>query len=342
VVETSQVQRTELRVPVGGSPGLEGLPAQLEIAVTVIAPATTPADRPVVLCCFPGGGYSRGYWDIPEPGYSEAAWHAERGWIVVAVDHLGVGESSLADWTDPHLLTLSFEQMAAGNAATVRHVLARLADGDLVPGLGSLHDPVVLGAGQSMGGCITTVQQARHRTFAGVAVLGWSGLHTTLPSPPGTEAPVITTHARGDVPGAGALDTIQSTSTTVGDGFRWAFHWGPDEPLVRADLAGGYPLRQPPAPAWGSVTTPPCAASMLLEGVVAAEAAAIDVPVFIGDGERDVCPDPHAEPSAYPSSRDVEVHVTPRMAHMHNFAETRVELWERLQHWGTGIAGRAT
>ena len=33
--------------------------------------------------------------------------------------------------------------------------------------------------------------------------------------------------------------------------------------------------------------------------VVAEEAAAVDVPVFIGVGERDVCPDPWAEPASY-------------------------------------------
>ena len=42
----------------------------------------------------PGAGYSRRYFDLPEPGYSEALYHNRRGTIVVALDHLGVGESS--------------------------------------------------------------------------------------------------------------------------------------------------------------------------------------------------------------------------------------------------------
>ena len=64
---------------------------------------------------------------------------------------------------------------------------------------------------------------------------------------------------------------------------------------------------------------------------MAAEAAAIDVPVFVGDGERDVCTDPRAEPQAYRSSRDITVVEVPRMCHMHNFAATRHVLWQRIQ-----------
>ena len=68
-------------------------------------------------------------------------------------------------------------------------------------------------------------------------------------------------------------------------------------------------------------------------GVVAPEASRVAVPVFIGAGERDVVPDPWAEPGAYRSSSDVTVVVVPRMAHMHNFAGTRARLWSRLHGW---------
>ncbi len=45
----------------------------------------------------PGGGYSRGYFDMEfegHSGYSQAAHHVERGLVVVSIDHLGVGEST--------------------------------------------------------------------------------------------------------------------------------------------------------------------------------------------------------------------------------------------------------
>ena len=79
---------------------------------------------------------------------------------------------------------------------------------------------------------------------------------------------------------------------------------------------------------------------MMTPGSVAAEAAAIDVPVLIGCGERDVVPDPWAEPTAYRASSRVSVVVVPRMAHMHNFARTREQLWRAVNHFATGVDAR--
>jgi hypothetical protein len=80
---------------------------------------------------------------------------------------------------------------------------------------------------------------------------------------------------------------------------------------------------------------------MLSPGVVAPEAASITVPVFVGVGERDVCPDPLGEPKAYSHATDVTVFICPRMSHMHNFASTRQMFWARLGAWGDGIAAVA-
>jgi hypothetical protein len=52
----------------------------------------------------------------------------------------------------------------------------------------------------------------------------------------------------------------------------------------------------------------------------------VDVPVFVAFGTSDVSADPHAEPTGYPASPDVTVVVVSRMAHMHNFADTREQL----------------
>ena len=58
-------------------------------------------------------------------------------------------------------------------------------------------------------------------------------------------------------------------------------------------------------------------------------------------GERDTCPDPHAEPTAYRRSDDITVSITPAMAHMHNFAGTRRLMWDRLASWAHGIGSRS-
>ena len=63
------------------------------IAATVFLPEPMPA-APTVMFALPGGGYSRGYFDLHFPGhdgYSQAEHHVARGAVFVAMDHLGVG-----------------------------------------------------------------------------------------------------------------------------------------------------------------------------------------------------------------------------------------------------------
>ena len=77
----------ECRLPVGDG---------RSTAATVFWPDDVP-ERPVVAFGFPGGGYSRGYYDIrhDDGAYSQAAYHVDRGWIFVACDHLGVPQGSV-------------------------------------------------------------------------------------------------------------------------------------------------------------------------------------------------------------------------------------------------------
>jgi pimeloyl-ACP methyl ester carboxylesterase len=299
------------------------------IAATIIAPRQV-SRRPIIAAAFPGGGYSRGYWDIQWlGGYSEAEYHVDAGWLFLAIDHLGVGESSLPD---PALLT--FECMANANAAATQAIVSGLRSGTLLESLGPLETPFVIGIGQSMGGCVSIVTQAMQRPFDALAVLGYSASHTVLPSPAGGVQVSAVERGRTDTAG------IISEAEEVGDVevFAWAFHFDDVDPGIRhEDLRGGFPFRTEGVPAWGSATLPPAAASMLAPGVVAEEAAAVDVPVFIGVGERDVCPDPWAEPASYRSARQVSLCVVPRMAHMHNFASSRRELWAGVHRWGESL-----
>lgn len=102
-------------------------------------------------------------------------------WTFVAVDHLGVGDSSLLD---PTMLT--FEPLAAANSAATQRIVSMLRSGTFsVNGVAPLQSPYVIGVGQSMGGCVSIVAQAAHRTFDALAVLGYSASHTVLASPGG-------------------------------------------------------------------------------------------------------------------------------------------------------------
>jgi hypothetical protein len=320
------VLRADTRIDVTGSVPTDG---EFSLAASVIAPADLdPARPPVVLFGFPGGGYGRRYYDLALPGltgYSQAEYHAERGWVLVAVDHLGVGESSVPDQAK-----LTFEVLAAATDAAVGAALGRLTNGTLVDGLPPVRPGVVIGAGQSLGGAVVTVTQGRHQTFDAVALLGFSAIEIVLRTAPDTTATVD----------SGPVDYTalpEGESLIDENGFTYAFHWQ-DVPrdIVTADMGHGYPFRTR-VPSWGSATTPPCAIDMMTPGFAAKEAGAITAPVFLGAGERDVLPDPWAEPTAFRGSHDITLFVAPRMAHMHNFAGTRELFWERLHGWGEQI-----
>ena len=74
-------------------------------------------------------------------------------------------------------------------------------------------------------------------------------------------------------------------------------------------------------------------------GIVRDDAARIDVPIYINLGERDVSPDPHAEPGFYRASRDITLHILPRSAHCQNFANSRIEMYDRIDRWVRDRAG---
>lgn len=160
-----------------------GEPARLRVTVALPDPSTLAA-TPLVCFALPGGGYGRRYFTFDMPGSSgggQAGWLAQRGWIFAAIDHLGTGESSLPD---PRKLL--YHNVSAASHAAVRTVLDRLTAGTLAPEFPAIPSSVALGIGHSMGGCLTVVQQARHNSYDGIAVLGFSAIHTRPYCLPGT------------------------------------------------------------------------------------------------------------------------------------------------------------
>jgi pimeloyl-ACP methyl ester carboxylesterase len=297
-----------------------------ELAATVFLPADALHERPGVLVAMPGAGYGRRYFDIPEPGYSEAAYHNRLGTVVLALDHLGVGDSSV-----PPFEVTTLEVVAGANHAAVTAIVDRLRNGTLAPGVGAIDPACVVGAGQSMGGHILAGMQAYHRTFDAVAMLGSSMVCTTMPRGPGLPAISIPDGASAEE--AAAL-VSQETD------WRFAFYWEDvPESFVETDFAGGHPQRRT-APVWGSTTFPGLALTLVLPGAVASEAASIDVPVLVAMGERDVCRKPVEELAAFTDATDMAVIVVPRMAHMHNFAGTRRRMWDRIDAFMAQMAER--
>ena len=118
----------------------------------------------------------------------------------------------------------------------------------------------------------------------------------------------------------------------------WGFHFDDIGAEVVARDQTDFPFRNGDQPPWGSGTVPmPAAIWCLAPGSTLAEAAAVQVPVLVAMGERDVLVDPRGEARAYVSSPSVDWFQCPRMAHMHNFAGTRALLWQRIESWADWV-----
>lgn len=329
----------EIQVDVSDAADL-GEPAEVALTVTLPASESLP-ERPVVCFAKPGGGYSQRYFTESLPGPVEGAqadWHADRGWIFVSVDHLGTGASSIHHDT----MALDFATVSAANHAAETEVLRRLAEGSLHADLPPVPDPLRIGIGQSMGGCLTIVQQARHRSYDGIGVLGYSAVHTHPPVAPGAPPFHISWVGRDTLLGERMVilneHPVLGPDTAAGgeewEAMAWGFHYDDiDRQVVAEDMDRGGVV-----PPWGSASLPfGVACAVLTPGIIAPEAAAITVPVLVGMGERDVLTDPRAELRAYRSATSVDWFECPRMGHMHNFASTRELLWRRIEAWAAWV-----
>jgi len=329
--EREDQMRIDRRIDVTEAAAL-GEPIEIATSVFLPDPADLPA-RPVVIFAVPGGGYSRHYFFMSpagRDGYDESRYHIARGTIYVAIDHIGVGESTI-----PDLSRITFQTFAATYDAAVRGICAELAAGTLADGFPKIADPFKVGMGQSMGGGVSILAQGRFATFDAIAPCGVSAIQTALPQRSQEEFDLGKQRFTGVTTGTGHS---HETVSHEGVDYVYPFHWE-DVPrdILDEDMSGGYPIRRT-TPIYGSLTIPHCAVQMMTPGCFTADADRITVPVLIGVGERDTCPDPHAEPSGYPSSPDVSVYIVPTMAHMHNFASTREQLWARLHGWSRLIS----
>ena len=295
----------DIRIP---TPGPQG--QAWELAATVfLPPPLALASGPNLFVLLPGAAYGRGYFNLPVPGASQAMYHAGRGNVIVTIDPLGVGESSAAEDATPA------DAVDALHAA-VTYLQERLTAGSPLPGLGPVTFGAVAGAGQSLGGHLVLAAQAAHQTFKAIALLGASVIGARFALPSGGYA----------------------ASPAEAD-FAYAFHWGEvpsvDPATTPTDLAAmagvdvaiGLPQRQGDAP-WASRTIPGYVAE--LAGGSPARAAEISSPVLLASGERDVTHPLEEERAVFAQTAEVATFELPQSAHMHNFAQTREELWKRL------------
>jgi pimeloyl-ACP methyl ester carboxylesterase len=288
-----------------------------------------------VLICWPGGSYARAYWDmhIPgHPGYSFAEHLTAQGFVVVAADHLGVGASSKPADGD----RVGFETMSGAAASFVAQVRSMLADGAAELGGQPLPSVPVIGVGHSLGACLTVVTQARHRCYDAVALLGFT--HGSK------EVAVTAVGAAEDeaLPDEDSLReaAIEQARAFFGDSWDDVYGLAPREPnhgwLYRPDVpAAVIAADDATAARWPRQAY----VEALLQGHSARFAAELDCSVFLGFGDHDIPPLPHADVAYYPRSNDVTLYVLRNSAHCHNFAATRAELWDRIGAWAAEQAG---
>lgn len=281
-----------------------------------------------VLCCLAGGGVTRRFWDLDVPGttsHSFARTLTASGHAVVLADHLSVGESS-----SPPPLELTVEALAAANDFAMRAALDRLR--------GEYGDLVAIGVGHSMGAMLTAIQQAHHRTYAAVALLGFAnrGLPDFVPpdlaayanDPMALRAalPEILA-ARASAPPPPPSDRVDTTSAT-------------DPPPRRPVLFHSNKLPPEVADAVRAIAYPApalAAAVSMVPGSIKPEMEQIDVPVLIANGDLDITGPIEDIPAGFPKSPEVTTVVLPETGHSHHAFPGRLVLYERLDEWASKI-----
>jgi pimeloyl-ACP methyl ester carboxylesterase len=333
----------ERRVEVG-----ELLPGEgrLSVAADIYRPPRLRSP-PTALFCLPGGALTRRYFDLrpdhgaqsvhapqpehvvrPDPrpdsdhppwDFSFAQFLAARGFIVITLDPLGVGGSSRP--RDGFELTP--DVLTKANAIALDSIRADLRTGALPAGAQPLEELRTVGVGHSMGAMLTVLQQARDRQHRGLMLFGYGtrGLAPALSPEEATFAadpagarqnvvrlararstepyPVInSSEGRGLFAGKGAdrrgVEALQSARTEL---------------LVTAGLFA------------------------MIPGSSAPECARLEIPIFLGLGDRDIAGPPHEIPASFPASPDVTLLVLPSTGHCHFLFASRQHLFARAASW---------
>ena len=297
-------------------------PGVSRVAADLFLP-DAPAAPPIVMTCLPGGGMTRRYYDIAVDGdsgtYSMARHLAGLGVTVLTVDPPGVGESDVPD--DPWSLTPT--TVASVCAAAASHVLDGLRRDR--PGLLSL------GVGHSAGALLTVYAQAGRPCFDGLALLGFAG--GGLPGVLTAEELALA----GD-PARARREVVALARARFGRPLPVGTT-GPSEMLLGVPVPEA--ARLGIARTGGALLTVVGLTSMI-PGASAPELGALDVPLFLGVGDRDITGDPYRIPAQFPSARDVTLFVLGDSGHNHNVAPTRHRLWDRLHRWALSLRSPVT
>jgi pimeloyl-ACP methyl ester carboxylesterase len=300
-----EVRRIPIRVEtdVGDAPGW--------ISGDVFLPDPGAVLRMVILFCFPGGGVTRGYFDISgEKTFSFARAMTDRGFVCVTFDHPGTGESFVPD----DGFALDAASIAAAGARAVRQVAEKLRRGELDPAVAAMDHCVHIGVGHSMGAMIVTLQQSFCPLYDAAVLLCF----TTRGLPE-----VLTEEERavGDLTRRSPSDFARLARARFGEPF----------PMIEA-ARGDSPAARALASVTGALAATAAIQSML-PGNVAMEAASLTTKLFLAAGDRDLTGPPHAIPCAFSRCNDLSLVVVPGAGHHPFVTAGAPRLYECLAEW---------
>jgi pimeloyl-ACP methyl ester carboxylesterase len=292
------------------------------IAVDVFMPED-PGPRPLLWVCIPGGGINRRYFDLDVAGqegaFSMARHLAAGGDLVVTVDPPGVGGSDVPD--DGYTLTPPVvADVLAAAIETLQQDLGRVGMGRAEPG--SVAPRATVGLGHSAGGLLVAFQQARHRSYDALALLGFSASGL-----PGVLTEDELRYAARPKEFAEVVETL--TKARFGDPLpNWSnSSAGELEPnIVATQVDGALAAASSRLLALVGMTA-------IVPGSVQPELDELRVPIFAALGEHDIGGTLDALPSQLPACGDLTLFLLEGAGHNHNVAPNRRLLWDRVARW---------
>lgn len=282
---------------------------------TLAAEVFEPPDSArALLICFPGGGRNRHYFDLEVAGdssYSFARSLAGRGYRVVTVDHLGVGDSTRPE----NGFAVTVERLIGANHAAVMVLKKRCGE-----------DLPVIGVGHSMGAMLLLWQQDGFADYDALALLGFG--HSGMPE-------VLSTYGRALASGAALANSVELARSQFPEGY-YRF------PEMAASGEG----RMTPAlieamqRSASDLLTVPGSLSLVPE-VARAAAERIDVPVFSAIGDKDICGDFADQARLCGADGAVTAIKLADTRHNHFLYPSRSELYRALDQWLSALQEKA-
>jgi len=283
-----------------------------QVSYTAYLPAAEIlGDEVCVLFCLPGGTLSRAYFDLRSDNnnkHSFAQAMAEHGYIVICIDHPGVGDSDIPD----NAYDLTIDLVAAVDACLVENIKTQLNNGSFDTAYKPMQKLKSIGVGHSMGGFITVEIQSTFNSYDALILLG-SGFSGHLA--------MLGDEEKSFANGGQALirkNAVQLLKKRHGEPLPKVHNALFEQPLikdVRTVLLGSI----------GLLT--------MIPGSIDDELLNIDVPIFFGFGDDDIGSVPQQVTAKLTQCSDMTVVIFPDTGHNHFAFETTDYQFEHIGRW---------